>query len=82
MNNNLYHWHDERMVDLKMQEINRAVQQERLLQQAGLAGENWLVWAAGGLIRLLTRKFRDSAEVRPIGQESVQSPGREVLPKA
>lgn len=76
MNNNLYNWHDERMVDLKMQEINRAVQQERLLRQAGLAGENWLAWAAGGLIRLLTRKLRDSPEVRPMGQESVKSPGR------
>jgi hypothetical protein len=59
MNNNLYHWHDERMVGFEMQEINRAVEQDRLLKEAGLLGESWLVRAASALRKLLiTRKKR------------------------
>lgn len=43
MNNNLYHWHDERMVRHEMHEIDRAVQQARLLREAG---SGWLTRAA------------------------------------
>jgi hypothetical protein len=63
MNNNLYHWHDERMVGFEMQEINRAVEQDRLLKEAGLYGESWLVRAANALRKLLTTRkkgLRDS----------------------
>ena len=49
MNNNLYHWHDEHMVRHEMHEIDRAVQQARLLREAapGLqGGPGWLTRAA------------------------------------
>ena len=49
MNNNLYQWHDERMVRHEMHEIDRAVQQARLLREAGLGsqgGPGWLTRAA------------------------------------
>jgi hypothetical protein len=49
MNNNLYHWHDERMVRHEMHEIDRAVQQARLLREAGpgaQGGSGWLTRAA------------------------------------
>jgi hypothetical protein len=47
--NNLYNWHDERMVDLEMQEINRELEQARLLKEAGISGTNWLASAFGAL---------------------------------
>ena len=49
MNNNLYHWHDERMVRHEMHELDRAVQQARLLREAGpgaQSGPGWLTRAA------------------------------------
>jgi len=59
MNNNLYHWHDERMVEFEMQEVNRAVEQDRLLKEAGLLGENWLVRAVNALRNLLITRRKD-----------------------
>jgi hypothetical protein len=47
--NNLYNWHDERMVDLKMKEINRELEQARLLREAGISDTNWLTSAFGAL---------------------------------
>lgn len=49
MNNNLYHWHDEHAVRHEMHEMDRAVQQARLLREAGLGaqgGPGWLTRAA------------------------------------
>jgi hypothetical protein len=54
MNNNLYHWHDERMVDLEMQAIRREVEQANLFRQAG--GESWLARALGGLLDLFKNR--------------------------
>ncbi len=47
--NNLYNWHDERMVDLEMKEINRELEQAKLLREAGISGTNWLASAFGAL---------------------------------
>lgn len=55
MNNNLYHWHDEQMVRLEMREVDRAVEQARLLKEAGLSGESWLARAAQALRSLLAK---------------------------
>lgn len=35
---NLYHWHDERMNELKLQEIRREVEHAYLLKEAGISG--------------------------------------------
>ena len=44
MNNHLYHWHDEHMVRYEMQEVDRALEQARLLREAGLAGQRVPGW--------------------------------------
>jgi hypothetical protein len=50
MNNNLYQWHDERMVDLEMHEIRRELEHANLFRQAG--GEGWLARAVGSLLNV------------------------------
>jgi len=52
----------ERLVKLKMQEIQREVEQARLLKEAGLSGESWLVHAVNALRNLLIarkKSFQD-----------------------
>lgn len=39
----------ERLVELKQQELQRELEQARLLREAGLAGEGWLARAANAL---------------------------------
>jgi len=58
MNNNLYHWHDERMVGLEMQEIRRELAQASLFRQTGVAGRNWLARALDGLLDLFKKRSR------------------------
>ena len=56
MNNNLYNWHDERMVQPKMKELNQELEQARLLKKAGLCGSNRLAHAIEALRRLLNKR--------------------------
>jgi hypothetical protein len=53
MNNNLYHGHNEQMVRYEMREVDRAVEQARLLREAGLSGPGWLTHLVHGLVNLL-----------------------------
>jgi hypothetical protein len=53
MNNNLYHWHDEQMVKHEMQEFDHAVEQARLLKEAGLSSPSLLTRVAKALHNLL-----------------------------
>ena len=46
-------WVQDRLVELKQQEVQREVEQARLLQEAGLAGESWLAHVARSLRGLL-----------------------------
>jgi len=66
MNNNLYHWHDEQMVRYEMQEVDRAVEQARLLREAGLSGPGWLTRVMNGLGNLLKARSRGVQDRRPI----------------
>jgi len=50
MNNNLYHWHVERLIELKLREIDREIEQLRLFKDAGLSEPGWLA-RAGKAIR-------------------------------
>jgi hypothetical protein len=52
MNNNLYHWHNERMVDLEMQEIRRELAQANLFRASGGAEAGWIARLLGGLLNL------------------------------
>jgi len=68
MNNNLNHWHAEQMVRYEMREVDRAVDQARLLREAGLAGESWLTRTAGALVSLLKarrKSMQDQHSIEP-----------------
>jgi len=66
MDNNLYNWHDEHMVRHEMREVDRAVDQARLLREAGLVGENWLARAGRVLGNLLNARRKRLQNQRPI----------------
>jgi hypothetical protein len=70
MNNNLYKWHDEQMVQHEMREVDRAVEQARLLKEAGLSGGNWLARAVRGLFNLLRRQDKGVQDQRSIEQRA------------
>jgi len=65
MNNNLYGWHDEHMVRYEMHEVDRAVEQARLLREAGLVGPSWLSRAVHSLGNLLKARSKGFKEQRP-----------------
>jgi hypothetical protein len=55
--NNLYL--QERLVELKQQEVQREVEQARLLKEAGLSSKGWLARAVSALRNVLpARKIR------------------------
>lgn len=56
MNNNLHPWHAEHMVRYEMRELDRAVEQARLLREAGLSGTNWLTRLMNGLVNWLNAR--------------------------
>ena len=58
MNNNLYQWHNEQMVRYEMQEVDRAVEQARLLREAGLSHPGWLTRVLKGLVNLLNARSK------------------------
>jgi hypothetical protein len=68
--NNLYHWHDERMVDLEMKEINREIANANLLKESGLSGTDWLARALNGLLDLLGTRGRKPQDHRPVERQS------------
>jgi hypothetical protein len=74
VNNNLYHWHAEQMVRYEMSEVGRAVEQSRLLREAGLTGPGWLTRAANSLIRLLKARRKSLQEQRSM--EPTGFPGK------
>ena len=74
MNNNLYHWHAEHAVRYEMHEIDRAVEQARLLQEAGLSaqgGPGWLMRVAhavrglGNLLKAPRNGLQDRRSIEP-----------------
>ena len=71
MNNNLYHWHDEQMVRYEMHEVDRAVEQARLLREAGLSGPSWLTRLINSLGNLLKARSRSVQDRRPTEPKAV-----------
>jgi hypothetical protein len=56
---NLYYWHDERMNELKLQDIKREIEHAYLLREAGLSGPGILSRAAralGNWLQALSRR--------------------------
>ena len=75
MNNNLYHWHDEQIVQHEMREVDRAVEQARLLREAGFASETWLarsIHAVRNLLKALRKGFQDHQSIEPKGYSTKQ----------
>jgi hypothetical protein len=71
--NNLYSWHDERMVDWEMREIRREIGQACLLRGTGISDTNWLVRAVDALRNLLITRGKGPQDRRSLGQRSYQS---------
>ena len=71
--NNLYHWHDERMTELKMREIEREIQELRLLREAGLSGESWLARVVGALFRFVAGRGNSLRDHGSIEHQPYQS---------
>jgi hypothetical protein len=73
MNNNLYSRHDEQMVRHEMREVDHAVEQARLLREAGLSGPGWLSRAAKVLRNLRearSQRLQDHHSVKPQSYQS------------
>ncbi len=62
---NLYHWHDERMNDLKLRDIEREIQHERLLKEAGISGGGGLTRLVRVALRWLARHKNEARIERP-----------------
>lgn len=71
--NNLYSWHDQRMVDWEMEEIRRELGQACLLKEAGISNTNWLVRAVDVLRNLLITRDKGTQDRRSLEQGSYQS---------
>ena len=71
MNNNLYQWHNEQMVRYEMQEVDRAVEQARLLREAGLSHPGWLTRARTGLGNLLKVWSMGIQNRRPVAPKAL-----------
>ena len=72
MHDHLYQWQAEQTVRYELREVDRAVEQARLLREAGLAGDGWLK-------RALT-SLRERLQARGTGFPKQRSFEREVLP--
>ena len=55
MSNNLYSWHNEAMVSLEMHNIDREIENIRLLRDAGLSNPGWVERSLIALGNLLAR---------------------------
>jgi hypothetical protein len=58
MNNNLYHWHDERLVELRLRELDREAEHRNLLHAAGLSEPGWFARAGRAVRNWLAMRTR------------------------
>ena len=66
--NNLYSWHDERMVNYERQEVHRAVEQSRLLREAGFSGNDklrYIVMRLSGLFTAAKERLQGKGPIEP-----------------
>ncbi len=79
MNNNLYNWHDNYMVELEMRELRRDLEHARMLKEAGISGELWAVRAVKSLGRMLSAFWTELWE-RQIPEPAARQSECENLP--
>ena len=59
MNNNIYHWQDEYMAELKDREIRSELEHIRLLKEAGLYATGGLFHAVKAISNRLAEKMKE-----------------------
>jgi len=74
MNNNLYSRHDERMVQHEMREVDRAVQQARLLKELGNSEPGLLVRSIDALRGLISGR-KAKIQERRFGEPQARKGG-------
>ena len=73
--NNLPNWQIERMVELKLQEINHEIEHNRLVKEARIPGENVLARAVRALHSVLRIRQKEVQDHASIEHGSYQSLG-------
>lgn len=74
MNNNLYGRHDERMVQHEMREVDRAVQQARLLKELGSSEPGLLARSIDALRGLISAR-KAKIQERQFGEPQARKGG-------
>lgn len=78
MNNNLYHWHDERMVDLEMRQVRQELGQAHYSSERGSSILRSLVGALTSFFGLMFRRKSDAGD--RAGQRTYLSGKHKVSP--
>ena len=73
MNNNLYQWHDERMVDQEMEHIRHELGQANMFREAGGSAGRGIVRVVGAFLHLLFRRRKEDPTPGSLEQGSYQS---------
>ena len=73
MNNNLYQWHDERMVNMEMQALQREVAQANLFKEAGFSKTSWLTRSISALLNVLRARGPKPQDHQSIERQSYSS---------
>jgi hypothetical protein len=69
--NNL--WQVERLVEIRQEEINREIEQARLLREAGISRGNWLARALQALHSLVNARRKDPQDHASVEHRSYQA---------
>ena len=64
--NNLYQWHDDWMTELEMRQVRQEMEHVRMLREAGIIGDGWLVKAVRALVNFLASAGRKVFSLRPV----------------
>lgn len=72
MDANMHNWHTEQMLALKMREINREVEANRLIKDAGLAKPGLLERISISLGNTLVKASRNLHERRKLQRQAYQ----------
>lgn len=71
--NNLYQWHDDWMAELEMRQVRQEMEHVRMLREAGLTGDGWVIRAGRALAYLLAAGWRKMYGLRSVERASQQS---------
>ena len=78
MHDHLYHWQAEQTVRYEMREVDRAVEQARLLREAGLISDGWLSRAMTGLKAIVMTRRTAFSKQRSLEQDVIPARSSEL----